>query len=137
MNKFFLPKPLLNFCHSSPFLLDVESNWDFEESQSMGLSIYEDKNHVFVEASLPGVPSDKIELSFDNGRLSIDGEKQEEEKGRKYYKKASSSFSYRAVIPSYVDETKEPEATYKDGIMTITFLKNGKKKKQIPIKRIS
>jgi len=137
MNKNFLPKPLWDFYHSLPFFWDRESGWEIQESQSMGLSIYEDKNHVFVEASLPGIPSDKIELSFDNGRLSIEGKKKEEEKDRKYHKKSSSSFYYSAVIPSYVDEQKEPEATYKEGVMTIKFFKNGKKKKTIPIKRIS
>ena len=137
MNKKFLPKPFLDFYHSFPSLWDRESTWDFEESQAAGLSIYEDKEHVFVEASLPGIPSDKIELSFDNGRLSIDGENQEEEKARKYYRKANASFHYSAVIPSYIDEEKEPEATYKDGVMKVKFFKNGKKRKTIPIKRIT
>jgi len=137
MNTKFLPKPFWDFYHSFPSLWDRESTWDFEESQSMGLSISEDKKHVFVEASLPGILSDNIELSFDNGRLSIEGQKKEEEKDRNYHKRASSSFYYSTAIPSYIDEKKEPEATYKDGIMTVKFFKNGKKKKTIPIKTIS
>jgi hypothetical protein len=34
-----------------------------------------------------------------------------------------ASFSYRVAIPSDVDETKEPEATCKNGIMKVTFTK--------------
>lgn len=137
MNKKFLPKTFWDFYNSFPSLWDRTSNWDFEESHSMGLSVSEDKNHVFVEASLPGIPADKIDLSFDNGRLSIEGQKKEEEKDREYHKRASSSFYYSAVLPSYIDEEKAPEATYKDGVMTVKFFKNGKKKKTIPIKLIS
>jgi HSP20 family protein len=79
---------------------------------------------VYVEASVPGVDPDKIEVSYDKGVLWIRGQ-QEQEKGgdRKYYRKASSSFSYRMAIPGNVDENKDPEATYKNGIMKVTFNK--------------
>lgn len=137
MNRNFLPKPLWSFYHSFPFFWNKEGGWEIQEFPSTGLSIYEDENHVFVEAFLPGIPSDKIKLSFDSGCLSIEGEKKEEEINRKYHKKASSSFYYSTAVPSYIDESKEPEATYKDGVMKVKFFKNGKKKKTIPIKRIS
>lgn len=114
----------------------LENIWDFDDDLlslfdtrstsglSSGLSVSEDDKHVYVEASVPGVDPDKIEVSYDKGVLWIRGQ-QEMEKGgdRKYYRKASSSFSYRMAIPGNVDENKDPEATYKNGIMKVTFNK--------------
>ena len=114
----------------------LENMWDFDDDLlslfdtrstsglSSGLSVSEDEKHVYVEASVPGVDPDKIEVSYEKGVLWIRGQ-QEQEKGddRKFYRKASSSFSYRMAIPGNVDENKDPEATYKNGIMKVTFNK--------------
>jgi len=92
-------------------------------SISSGLSVSEDDKHVYVEAAVPGVEPDKIEVSYDKGALWIRGqqEQEKEDKNRKYYRKASSSFSYRLAVPGNIDEKKDPEATYKNGVMKITF----------------
>jgi HSP20 family protein len=42
------------------------------------MSVSEDKNHVYIEAHLPGLKTDDIELSFERGVLWIKGEKKEE-----------------------------------------------------------
>jgi len=101
-----------------------ESFWDFEKEPS-NLSISEDEQHVFVEAALPGLKPEDIEVTFEKGVLWIKGEAKEEteNKKRKYYRKASRSFSYRVQVPGQIDEKKDPEATYKDGIMKIAFMK--------------
>ncbi|RJR13803.1 Hsp20/alpha crystallin family protein [Candidatus Parcubacteria bacterium] len=114
----------------------LENIWDFDDDLlslfdtrstsglSSGLSVSEDDKHVFVEASVPGVDPDKIEVSYDKGVLWIRGQQeQEKNQDRKYYRKASSSFSYRMAIPGNVDQDKDPEATYKNGIMKVTFSK--------------
>ncbi|QVL55351.1 MAG: Hsp20/alpha crystallin family protein [Simkaniaceae bacterium] len=137
MKKKFLLKPSWDFYNSFPSLWDRENFWDSDEFQSIGLSIYEDQDNVFFEAPLPGVPLDDIELNFENGRLSIEGEKKEDEKRKKYHKKSTSSFFYQSMVPDNVDHQKEPEASYKDGVLTVKFSKNGKKKKTIPIKDFS
>jgi len=113
----------------------LENFWDFDDdllsffdsrsmgSISSGLSVSEDDKHVYVEAAVPGVEPDKIEVSYDKGALWIRGqqEQEKEDKNRKYYRKASSSFSYRLAVPGNIDEKKDPEATYKNGVMKITF----------------
>jgi HSP20 family protein len=114
----------------------LENIWDFDDDLlslfdtrstsglSSGLSVSEDDKHVFVEASVPGVDPDKIEVSYDKGILWIRGQQeQEKDQSRKYYRKASTSFSYRMAIPGNVDVDKDPEATYKNGIMKVTFNK--------------
>lgn len=127
MNKIFLPKPIWDFYHSLPSLWHTEKAWDFEESQSLGLSISEDKEHIYFETALPGVSSDEIELRLDNGRLSIKGNRKER-KNRDYHKKGNFSFDYSVAIPSYINEEKEPDATYRDGILTVKLCKSKKNK---------
>ena len=113
----------------------LENIWDFDDDLlslfdtrstsglSSGLSVSEDDKHVYVEASIPGVDPDKIEVSYDKGVLWVRGQQEDKEKDRKYYRRASASFSYRMAIPGNVDENQDPEAIYKNGIMKVTFNK--------------
>lgn len=96
------------------------------ERDGSGLTISEDKNNLYIEASLPGLKSDDIDVSLENGILWIKGEKNEEDedKEKKFYRKASRSYSYRLALPSQIDEGKEPKAVYQDGVMKITFMKS-------------
>lgn len=115
----FLPMHFRHF----PLMDDDFSGWDL--TGHTGLSISEDKDHVYVEADMPGLKAEDIELTFEKGTLWIRGERKEEEKNKekKFYRKASRSFSYRVFVPGAIDEKKEPEAVYKDGILKISFNK--------------
>lgn len=95
---------------------------------SSGLTISEDENKVYVEAAVPGIDPDKVDVTFDQGILWIRGsaEEKEEDKQKKFYRKGSSSFSYRVAVPSEVNTVQEPKAVYKNGIMKITFTKTPK-----------
>lgn len=102
-----------------------------------GLSISEDSKNVYVEAALPGVDPKNIDVSFEKGVLWIKGDTKEEESGKKYYRKASSSFSYRITVPGEVDFQTEPVATCKNGRMTVAFEKSKKvQPKKIVVKTV-
>lgn len=99
-----------------------------------GLSISEDDKKVYVEAAMPGLDAKEIDVSFDKGVLSIRGDKNEEEKGKRYQRRATQSFHYRVALEE-IDSKSEPEAEYKNGIMTITFVKAKESKpKKIAVK---
>jgi HSP20 family protein len=107
----------------------ARSVWDDEEDMAMmtspsGISISEDDTHVFVEVALPGVDPKDVDITFDKGTLWVKGETKEEEKKKKFYRKATSSFSYRIAVPGEIDTNIEPEAASKHGVMTITFTKS-------------
>lgn len=121
----------------SPFdLFEDEEEWEISTKPSSNLSLSEDKNNFYVEAALPGLKPEEIEISLDKNVLWIKGEKKQEEKDKKYYKKASTSFSYRVLLPVEIDEKKEVDATYKDGVMKVTFQKVSESKpKKINIKK--
>ena len=103
-----------------------------------GLSLSEDDKHVYVTAALPGVDEKNVDMTFDKGVLWIKGEQEEEEenKKRKFYRKATSSFSYRIAVPGDLDHMVEPDASYKNGVMTIKFTKSpASQPKKISVKK--
>lgn len=95
-------------------------------SAPSGISISEDDKKVYVTTALPGVDEKDVDITFNKGMLWIKGESNQEEKdkARKYYRRATSAFSYRVAVPGDVDLSKEPEATYQNGVMTVTFDKS-------------
>lgn len=105
---------------------------------SSGLTVSEDENSVYVEAAIPGLDPDKVEVTFDKGVLWIRGNQQQEDQDdkKKFYRKASSAFSYRVAVPGDIDTSKEPEASCKNGIMKVTFAKMPEiQPKKISVKR--
>ena len=122
-----------------PFSLfeNIDDDWAFNEfSSPSGLTVSEDDAHVYVEAALPGIKIDEIEMVFDKGVVWIKGEKKEETEDRKkkFYRKAMSTFSYRVAVPGDVDESKEPNAVIKNGVLRVTFFKTKEARaKKIPI----
>jgi HSP20 family protein len=113
-----------NFLNSPLSLID--SFWNDmddlmpRQSYQAGLDITEDEGHVYVEAAVPGVDPKDIELTYDKGILWIKAEaRNEEKKGRKVYKMAQKSFQYSVGVPGEIDESHEPEATYRNGLMVI------------------
>lgn len=118
------------------------SVWDDEEllsfnTASNGLTVSEDDKSFYVEAAVPGIDPKNVDVTFENGVLTVKGEAKTEEQDekRRYYQKSSRSFSYRVAIPGDVDSGKEPEATCKNGVMKITFAKSAKAQpKKISVK---
>lgn len=96
-----------------------------EFAQKSGLSIYEDDDNIALEAALPGLKRDDVHVSMDKGIVTIIGEKREEKEDRKkkYYRKARSNFTYRIAVPGDVDEGKNPEASFNNGVLKVTFSK--------------
>ncbi len=107
-------------------------NWP---SNASGLQISEDETHLFIEASLPGLSEDEIDITYEKGSLMVRGEKKETEsdKKKKFYRKSSRSFMYQMAVPGNIDDAEEPTAEFNNGVAKITFLK---KKKDQP-KRIN
>lgn len=109
----------------APSLFDEDDDMNMVASSPSGLSISEDDKHVYITAALPGVDPKDIEVTFDKGVMWVKGESKEEEKeGKKFYRRATSSFSYRIAVPGELDHTVEPSATHKHGVMTVAFTKS-------------
>lgn len=114
-----------------------EEDWGVVGPTQDNLDVYETNDEIVVRASVAGVDSNKVEISYEKGILTIAATEEEEEKeGRKYYKKSTRSYSYRVAVPGNIDMKAEPEAQVKDGIVTVTFKKAEEEKpKKITIKK--
>jgi HSP20 family protein len=133
-----IPNRLLSFPSLQlPSIWNDEDDWLTAPSSPSGLSISEDDKKIYIDAALPGIDPKNIEITFQDGYLWIKGEIKEEQKdkNRKYYRQASKSFSYRVAVPGDIDNSIDPTATYKHGIMTVAFMKSPKSQpKKIQVK---
>ena len=105
-----------------PTLWEEEEEWP-ELTVTEGLDVYETENEVVVKAAVPGVPADKVEVTFEDGVLRIRGkvEETEEEKKRKkvvYRTQRMAAFDYTTTLPRAVDAEKI-QAEVKDGVVTV------------------
>lgn len=102
----------------SPFENEME-----DTVVSGGLNVYEKDGMVYVEAPVPGIPADKVEVTFSDNQLHIRAkhEQHEEEKDKKkvvYKMERETSFEYSTTIPTAIDE-HSIEAEIKDGVVYV------------------
>ncbi len=102
-----------------------------------GINISETEEQFEVSVELPGMSKDDIDVSLDNGRLTISGERkfEDKEEGKTYHRVETryGSFNRSFQLPDNVDE-ESINATYDNGVLNITIDKSRDKvKKQIEI----
>ena len=97
-------------------------------------------NQIVVRADLPGVDKDDVNVSVDNGVLTISGERsaENEDEGDGWYRTERSYGSfYRALpLPEGVD-AGHCDASFKDGVLEVTLpapAEENARKKRIPVK---
>ena len=120
--------PLAELARSSSQLL---SGW------TPALDVFEDKDNLVVKAEVPGMKKEEIEISLHDGMLTIGGERksQTESNGDSATRteRFTGKFRRSITLPTRVDANKV-NATYKDGILTVTLPKAEEAKpKQIQV----
>jgi HSP20 family protein len=127
-----------------PFSMRWPNVWDWDEEDlvpgtvaSDNLDVFETADEVVVKANVAGIPDEKVDITFEKGVLWIRAEEEEEKKeGRKYYRKATRSYSYKVAVPGDVDLKKDPDARIEKGVVTVTFKKAEEvKPKKIAVKK--
>lgn len=101
--------------------------------------IHETDNEYIVEAELPGIPKENIQITYEDGVLTISGQQQtdtvdEDKKGKLIRSERSLTSVRRQYLLENVKED-EIKASYSDGILKVTLPKDSNKeiKKSIPI----
>jgi HSP20 family protein len=101
------------------------------------LDVYEEKDRLLVSVELPGLQKDAINLSFQDGVLTVSGERTHTREGQegstlrseRYFGKFQRSVS----LPTAIDAANV-KATYKDGVLLIELPKAEEAKpKQIQV----
>jgi HSP20 family protein len=95
---------------------------------------------IVVRADLPGVDKDDVDVSVDNGVLTISGERsaENEDEGDGWYRTERSYGSFRRALPLPEGVTTDQcEATFKDGVLDVlppAPRQDNTSAKRIPIK---
>ncbi len=101
------------------------------------VDIIDHKNEIEVQAALPGVKKEDLEVSINNQSISIRATTREEKKEEgKYFRREITRGEFQRVIslPDNVDNDNA-KASFKDGILKVTIPKTEKsKRKSIEIK---
>jgi HSP20 family protein len=127
----------INRIFSNPFDLLAPSTSLFEGWEP-NIDVYEDKDNITVRAELPGMKQEDIEVSLQGDTLIISGERKQEEEhkeGQTYRaERFFGRFQRSLTLPQPVDASKI-QASYKDGVLTITLPKSEEaKRKRIDVK---
>jgi HSP20 family protein len=83
-----------------------------------------------VVAELPGLEQNDVELSLDDGVLTIKGEKKSETNGALYSERWHGQFQRSLQLGPDVDPDKV-NATFKNGVLTITLAKRPETQRQV------
>jgi HSP20 family protein len=90
------------------------------------VDVREDGEHLYFTAELPGVAKNDLEITLEDGVLTIAGEKKDEHSERKdgfhLQERRYGRFSRSFRLPTDVDPN-EVNASLKDGLLTVTLNK--------------
>ena len=119
-------------------LASLNRNFEFFDAWSPALDVSEDKDNLIVTVELPGMQKEDIDVSLHDGTLTLSGERKSEKREGEFETSRSERFFGRFQrsfpLPKRVEFTKV-QATYKDGILTVTLPKTEESKpKQIEVK---
>jgi HSP20 family protein len=112
-----------------------EGKWprfSFDDTQVEGgdwlpaVDIKEEEGRYLLHADIPGVEPEDIEVSMENGVLTIKGERKhetsEEKEGYTRIERSHGSFYRRFALPDNVDSARIA-ATGKDGVLEVSIPK--------------
>ena len=95
------------------------------------LDAVEDKDDFMVQASVPGLKPEDIEVTIEDGILSINGETNEERQDKEgaylIHERRCGSFHRSVRLPKTVD-TDKAETNWENGVLTIKLPKSEAKK---------
>jgi HSP20 family protein len=75
-----------------------------------------------VRAEMPGIDGANVSVVLEDDVLTISGEQREEEEGDDARVERYVSFYRQIPLPDDID-TEQPEASYRDGVLTVRFRK--------------
>jgi len=99
------------------------------------VAMWEDDDHIFIEADLPGVSDKDVDVTVHNGTLFIRGERKPEGNRRYLYEsRLYGRFERIVTLPEAV-KTDEVQATLTNGVLRIELPKSPEAKpKKITLK---
>ena len=116
----------LNTLFELPFGSNFGPQTQLFSGWTPALDLYQNNDNVVAVVELPGMRKEEIDISLQDGTLTVSGERKTEartadkaERSERYV----GTFRRSITLPTRVDSDKV-SATYKDGILTITLPKS-------------
>ncbi|MFW6308576.1 MAG: Hsp20/alpha crystallin family protein [bacterium] len=110
---------------------------DFMDMADVGFKtdIKEDEDNYFIEAELPGLNKEDINLEIDENRLIISAQNEtvNEEENENYIRRERRTGRYQRAFGLQNVKQDEIEAEYEDGILKVTLPKeeSGKQRRRV------
>jgi HSP20 family protein len=118
---------------TTPWQSMTRSPWEHSEVMPQ-VDETEDEKAFHVRVELPGMDQDDVDITLSNGMLTIRGEKkrEDEEKGKDFYRKERSFGAFRRTlpIPAEVDE-KAIDASFRKGVLYVKLPKTKAAQKKV------
>lgn len=100
------------------------------------VDVLEEKDRIFVKVEVPGIDENNLKVTYEDGLLTVTGERQFERKDDRNYhriERAYGSFTRTFSLPRSVDPS-QIVADYRNGVLEISIPKREEAKpKQIAI----
>ena len=97
------------------------------------VDIYEEGNELVLKAELPGITKEDLNVTITENRITIEGEKKQEEKVEKkdyhWVERSYGSFTRNFRLPGNVNG-EDAKATFKEGILEIRVPKTEEAKQK-------
>lgn len=108
------------------------SNWPDFSDITKGIDMYETDDAVVIEAQVPGIKEENVDVSIEGNVLTIKAsqEQTQEDKDKKktvYRSSRQTSFNYSTTLPRMVDADKA-EAVVENGLIKISIPKSDEEK---------
>lgn len=128
---------MTNLVRRDPFMnLFAWPKWmdEFEEaSQQRGLKIRETDKDIVVEAVVAGVAADDVEITIEDGILTIKAEKSKEKKKKDEYQRSTYQYYYTTALSG--GEWDKTDAHVEHGVVKVTIPKaEAAKRRRIKVK---
>lgn len=98
----------------------------FTGKWSPNVDIFENEGSIVLEADLPGMKAEDFNLSIENYRLTLTGERkfEKEDKGENWHRveRNYGTFTRTFTLPNTVN-VEEVRAEFKDGVLRVTLPK--------------
>ncbi len=98
----------------------------FTGKWSPNVDIFENEGSIVLEADLPGLKAEDFNLSIENYRLTLTGERkfEKEDKGENWHRveRNYGAFTRTFTLPNTVN-VEEVKAEFKDGVLRVTLPK--------------
>jgi HSP20 family protein len=135
---FALARELLRFDPFVPMQRTAERSAGRPDDLAPAFDVKETEEAYVIQADLPGVTQDQLEITLENSQLRIGGSRQAEEKkeGESYHvwERRCGSFARTFSLPREVDGDRIT-AKLENGVLTVTLPKKAEAKaRKIPLK---